>query len=163
MISVWDALSQQGRLPMPSLPSSLSPSHPPPPPPPTVWQRVASQISEHKYKYLAGGVGLVAATAFPAYYYLYAQHQQQQHERPFGIGTQARSEAVLLLGADPGTPGHALAKDLALRKGFIVIATVSSEEDVHPLEREASGWIKALVLNPVDVRINSYCAYSVLN
>lgn len=139
---------------MPSIPNPLSKSAAPPAPPPSFWQRSASRLQQHKY--LAGGLGL-ALTAVPAYLVyqrFYAGpplHRPEDTPRPFSIGS-TRSEAVLILGADPGSPGCALARDLT-RRGFVVFVTVSEESDVPQLERDVGGWLKAIVLNPTDVRL----------
>lgn len=60
-----------------------------------------------------------------------------------------RLEAVLVLGADPGTPGATIARDMA-RKGFVVLASVRRTSSVKTLEKDGRGWIKVLVLDPTD-------------
>lgn len=135
---------------MPSLPSAIRPA--PPPEPPSQWERITHQLSTHKY--LVGGVGLVVS-AVPAYYLckrMYPQSFTAPPARPLCNG-QIRLEAVLVLGADPGSPGFGLARDLAGRKNLIVLASVSSPADGQQLERGAGGWLKALVLDPTDVCI----------
>lgn len=65
---------------------------------------------------------------------------------PDGSG---RLEAILVLGADPGTPGATIARDLA-RKGFVVLASVRRTSSIKGLEKDGRGWIKVLVLDPAD-------------
>ncbi|KAK4053840.1 hypothetical protein OIV83_001496 [Microbotryomycetes sp. JL201] len=62
-------------------------------------------------------------------------------------GDEQRKEAVLVLGA------HGVAADLALdleQRGFVVIATVTNPRDVDALEKRSRGWIKVLVLDPLE-------------
>lgn len=67
-----------------------------------------------------------------------------------------RLEAVLVLGADPGTPGATIARDLA-RKGFVVLASVRRTSSVKGLEKDGRGWIKVLVLDPSEA--NSFAPF----
>ncbi|KAK4058807.1 hypothetical protein OIO90_000253 [Microbotryomycetes sp. JL221] len=63
-------------------------------------------------------------------------------------GDEQRREAVLVLGAQ-----NAIVADLALdleHRGFVVIATVSNPKHVDQLEKQSRGWIKVLVLDPVE-------------
>ena len=56
-----------------------------------------------------------------------------------------------MLGADNPV---ALPLILALeKKGFIIIASVASPEAVDELERAGKGYVKALVLDPYEVRL----------
>lgn len=143
-------------MPVPSLPAAIRPAAPLPPP--TPWEKFTSQLSQHKY--LVGGVGL-AVTAVPAWYiYRRVYPPPEVPSRPLCNGN-SRIEAVLVLGADLQTPGFALARDLALRKNFIVLATVTTPADGQQLERETNGWLKALVFNPVDVSIELNCQENV--
>lgn len=60
---------------------------------------------------------------------------------------------VVVLGGD--TPyGLPLILDLE-RKGYIVIASVSTPEAIEGLESRSKGYVKALVLNPSEVRPRS--------
>jgi len=58
-------------------------------------------------------------------------------------------ELLVVLGADPGTAGHQLALHLA-QLGYAVIASVSDAEMVSGLELEGLGWLKPLVLDPME-------------
>lgn len=59
----------------------------------------------------------------------------------------------MVLGGD--TPyGLPLVLDLE-KKGYIVIASVSTPEAVEGLESKSKGYVKALVLNPSEVRSRS--------
>ncbi|KAM0792351.1 hypothetical protein ACM66B_005031 [Microbotryomycetes sp. NB124-2] len=62
-------------------------------------------------------------------------------------GDEQRKEAVLVLGA------QGVAADLTLdleQRGFVVIATVTNPRDVDTLEKRSRGWIKVLVLDPLE-------------
>ncbi|MBW0521519.1 hypothetical protein O181_061234 [Austropuccinia psidii MF-1] len=65
----------------------------------------------------------------------------------YSSGGSTRLEAIIILGADPGSAGYQIAIHLA-QLGFIVIASVSKIEHVSILELEGLGWIKVLVLDP---------------
>lgn len=67
-----------------------------------------------------------------------------------------RGHAVLL-GADSPL-GHLVIHDLRAND-YIVIASVSTPESVSEVERLGKGFVKALVLDPTDVRehIDSLC------
>jgi hypothetical protein len=61
----------------------------------------------------------------------------------------------VVLGGD--TPyGLPLIQDLE-KKGYIVIASVSTPEAVDVLESKSRGFVKALVLNPSEVRHSCCC------
>ncbi|KAI8445270.1 hypothetical protein BY996DRAFT_6434745 [Phakopsora pachyrhizi] len=66
-----------------------------------------------------------------------------------------RLEALVLLGADPGSPAHLLSLHLA-SIGYVVIASVSRIEYVAQLEREGLGWVKALVLDHSTGQTNAF-------
>jgi len=64
-------------------------------------------------------------------------------------GEMTTPELLVVLGADPGTAGHQLALHLA-QLGYAVIASVSDAEMVSGLELEGLGWLKPLVLDPME-------------
>lgn len=73
--------------------------------------------------------------------------------RDSDIGTH--HSASVVLGADSPF-GLPLILDLE-KKGYIVIASVAIPEDVEPLEQQTQGYVKALVLDPYEVRLcNSF-------
>lgn len=49
------------------------------------------------------------------------------------------------------------------KKGYIVIASVATPEDVDPLERQTQGYVKALVLDPYEVRVICFRPLCCLN
>ena len=71
-------------------------------------------------------------------------------QRPAKADDLTRLEAVLVLGAEPGSLGHAIALDLE-KRGFVVIATASDRFQAREVEKSAQDYLKALVLDPTDV------------
>ncbi|KNZ56051.1 hypothetical protein VP01_2508g4 [Puccinia sorghi] len=70
-------------------------------------------------------------------------------------GDMAAPELLVVLGADPGTAGHQLALHLA-QLGYAVIASVSDAEMVSGLELEGLGWLKPLVLDPMEPQTSAF-------
>ena len=63
---------------------------------------------------------------------------------------QSHNQSSVVLGGD-----HPVALPLILaleKKGFIVIVSVATPEAVDELERAGKGYVKALVLDPFEVR-----------
>lgn len=160
-------------LPDAVLPQAPPPPPPPPPPPagPSSWPRaVASHAAHHPWTYTIAALGLSTTTA----YALYPQ-QTTRFLSPFlvrlvprallpdpkhrplrlvptehGVAHEVRKECVVVLGAH-SPHGRDLALDLE-RRGFVVVATVADPREVDVLEKLSRGWLKALVLDPNEVR-----------
>ena len=63
---------------------------------------------------------------------------------------QSHDQSSVVLGGD-----HPVALPLILaleKKGFIIVASVATPEAVDELERAGKGYVKALVLDPFEVR-----------
>lgn len=139
-----------------------------PPPPPTFLQTISIRAHKHPYASTALiasvplAVVLILKTAFPrlsARLYLGGfpsflpdswNRFQTITQRPAKADDLTRLEAVLVLGAEPGSLGHAIALDLE-RRGFVVIATASDRFQAREVEKSAQDYLKALVLDPTDV------------
>ncbi|KAG8880075.1 hypothetical protein FRB98_005343 [Tulasnella sp. 332] len=125
----------------------IPPPPPPPPPPPalTYGDRVIDWTGRNKYALIgAGVVGLGLAAG--GLTYMRARRvtgavQTKQHARQ-------GKEVVVVLGADSPF-GPLVVSDLRSR-GYIVIASVASEDAVADIEKIDRGFIKALVLDPYD-------------
>ncbi|KAG8873183.1 hypothetical protein FRB97_006978 [Tulasnella sp. 331] len=115
-----------------------------PPPAQTYSDLVKDWMGKNRYALIvAGVVGLALAVGRSAY--IWAKRmtdvvQAKQHVRD--------KEVVVILGADSPL-GPLIASDLR-SKGYIVMASVSSEEAVADIEMIDQGFINALVLNPCD-------------
>lgn len=160
----------------------------PPPPPPTAYERAIAHVRSRPILYSAlAGVTLslsslivainVSRSArssifahFPALRLLHLRdinsrtHRSRKAlpptPRPRLLADgKHRLEAVLILGCDYGSYGREVAKAFE-RKGFVVIATVSSASEIDDLERSGSGFIKAIPLDPVDV--STFRSHSVI-
>ncbi|KAF8643847.1 hypothetical protein AX16_008864 [Volvariella volvacea WC 439] len=121
----------------------------PPPPPPSLWARSTNLIQKHPWKVSAIAIGAVGIG-------ILAKHRARASRRRGvrKLGTQsvntptARKQVIVLLGGD--TPlGLSLIQELE-NKGYIIIATVSSEEAVESLERSCQGYVKAVVFDPIN-------------
>ncbi|KAL8293130.1 hypothetical protein RQP46_000824 [Phenoliferia psychrophenolica] len=168
LADVYGRVTQGGTLPpLPEFPSSWAPlplaPPPPPPPPSSALYRVEVQIRLHPYL----GAFLTTSALAGGSYYLFPNQFNRAILRPLTqllpvavlpessrparvVGpnqAELRKEVVLVLGADG--PARELALDLE-RRGFVVIATVSTPAECDVLERRSRGWIKALVLDPYE-------------
>lgn len=61
------------------------------------------------------------------------------------------SNLLVILGADAVPYGPSVVRDLQ-RNGYIVLASVFSGEAADDLERDTEGYVRALVLDPEEVR-----------
>ncbi|KAJ6525759.1 hypothetical protein B0H19DRAFT_1385952 [Mycena capillaripes] len=119
------------------------PPPPPPPPPPATWVEQSTEWV-HKNGKTAGIIaGGVLGTGLISYGAVY---MRTLRARRLKEKTNERRQVVVVLGGD--TP---LALPLILdleRKGYIVIASVSSADLGDSLERRCKGYVRALVLDP---------------
>ncbi|KAI5476196.1 short-chain dehydrogenase/reductase SDR family protein [Pseudohyphozyma bogoriensis] len=162
--TLFEKITQGGTLAsLPEIPK-FSAAPPPPPPPPA-----RSCFRPNKYHLLVAGTGVAGAVC-----YLYPNTVKKTvlpvvtpllrplkgfvpvallpaTDRPLktkGVhGEEICKEAVLVLGAEG--VGAELALDFE-RRGFVVIATVSSPAEVDVLEKKSRGWMKVLVLDSTD-------------
>jgi hypothetical protein len=148
---------------LPSLPISHSP---PPKIPPPVQRSALERLTSRPLITSLVATGIVGSSVFIFLYpprfianLPYVGQLVPRSRRPLPIpprprkasdGSGVRLEAVLVLGAERDTLARHIALDLEMR-GFVVLATVSSSEEVEGLEREGRGFIKGLSLDPADV------------
>lgn len=169
-----------GGLPLPSL-SKQPPTPPAPPAlPPTAWERLIRHIRLRPWFYaLLAGVPFTLTSTFLAVHYsspsvrsrifnhapflrsaylsVYSPSGRRRRralprtprprQSPDG---RTRLEAVLLLGCDSGSYGREVARAFE-KQGFVVVASVSSQDQVEELEKLGNGNIKAIVLDASDV------------
>lgn len=174
-------------LPLPSLPefaSSKKAHHVvlPPPPPPTLWARIVERWRARPYLYASVGGGVAILLAFTATVHLSpaARHwafTAMPFLKPIYIRTtsgkrplpqtprprlsadgRTRLEAVLILGCDAGSQGREVAKAFE-KRGFVVIASVSSVGQIDELERCGNGFIKAIALDTSNVGTKGQTTY----
>ncbi|KAH9483940.1 hypothetical protein JR316_0003418 [Psilocybe cubensis] len=156
---LWIDISRYGPG-MPGFPEVTIPSlgdfqvPPPPPPQPTVPSNWVSQstdwIGRHPWK--ASGIvfGVVGAGLLVGYRdtLLRRQNQKAFHVAKKAQSSTERRQIVVVLGGD--TP-YALPLIIDLeKKGYIVIASVSTPEAVDTLEASCQGYVKAHVLDPFE-------------
>ncbi|GAA97869.1 uncharacterized protein L969DRAFT_52539 [Mixia osmundae IAM 14324] len=173
---VVDHLSLHGTLPMPGLPhlpSSKSVKIPirSAPEPPRQLSRYESFVGLIKHRpYLWTLVFTSALAGTTTYLWIFKPHllaslpligdrlplDRSKRVAPLSVrrvrprisaGTDQRLEAVIVLGCDRGTLGRSIALFLE-QSGFIVIASVSQQDDVKVLESESQGYLKAVYLDP---------------
>ncbi|KAI6028508.1 hypothetical protein F5J12DRAFT_383037 [Pisolithus orientalis] len=122
-----------------------APPPPPPPPPKSLIEKTGDWLKDHPW-IVSGlvlstlGISLVAGCRV-----ISAKHTFRRRIKPTTTVSEKR-QVVVVLGSD-----HPLALPLILeleKKGYIVIASVSSAEAVGPLEARGHGFVRALVLDP---------------
>lgn len=161
-------------LPLPSLPEFASPKRSqavlPPPPPPTLWARIEDRLSARPYLYgcIGGGSAVLLTFVATVHFspaarhwvfgtmpflkpvYLRATSSRRalpQTPRPrLSADGRTRLEAVIVLGCDAGSHGREVARAFE-KKGFVVVASVSSVGQIDELERCGNGYIKAIALD----------------
>lgn len=171
---LWLDIARYGP-PIPSFPAMhvpvlgdfhLPPPPPPPPPPSNLsWLRESADWTR-QHPWTMSGIVLVGASLMVGYRSAHARRRNEQyrvksqsHERRQVVGasnlilscryTSKGSQPVVLGGDTP------LALPLILyleAKGYIVIASVSTPEAVQLLEQQCQGYVRALVLDPYEVR-----------
>ncbi|KAJ7164781.1 hypothetical protein C8R43DRAFT_988485 [Mycena crocata] len=147
---LWADITRYG--PIPSfpdvhLPGGLGdfeiPPPPPPPPPPTFIEQSTEWIHKNPKQtvgIVAAGVASVGLISYGAVY------MRNLRARRLRGKTNERRQVVVVLGGDTS-----LALPLILdleKKGYIVIASVSSADYGDNLERRCQGYVRALVLDP---------------
>ncbi|KAF9469250.1 hypothetical protein BDZ94DRAFT_1303744 [Collybia nuda] len=120
---------------------------PPPPPPPSTHVTWLNQsvhwAGQHPWKVSGIAVGVVGASLLVGYR---AMDTRKRNRYRVKAESKERRQVVVVLGGD--TP---LALPLILgleKKGYIVIASVSTPEAVSALEQRCEGYVRALVLDP---------------
>ncbi|EPQ57977.1 hypothetical protein GLOTRDRAFT_136789 [Gloeophyllum trabeum ATCC 11539] len=135
---------------LPSLGDFEIPPRPPPPPPPppkSAIEKSFDWISDHPKTTAGIAVGLAGAGLWVGYGSFVAR---TYHKRGKRVQTRAdeRRQVVVVLGGD--TPlGLPLILELE-KQGFIVITSVSTQEGVDDIEHKCHGFVRALVLDPLE-------------
>ncbi|KAK0239750.1 hypothetical protein EDD85DRAFT_823179 [Armillaria nabsnona] len=122
------------------------PPPPPPPPPPATWvENTADWIERNPWTTGGIAVGVVGTGLLVGYGGVYMRTVRARRLK--ALATEKRQVVVVLGGDAPlGLP---LISDLE-RKGYIVIASVSTPEAADLLERQSHGFVRALVLDPTE-------------
>ncbi|KAF7338038.1 Protein kinase domain-containing protein [Mycena venus] len=150
---VWIDITRYGP-PIPSFPDvhlpgglgdfEIPPPPPPPPPAHTTWIEQSTEWISNNPRRTAG---IIAGSVLGAGLISYgAVYMRTLRARRLKEKTNERRQVVVVLGGD--TP---LALPLILdleKKGYIVIASVSSADFGDNLERRCKGYVRALVLDP---------------
>ncbi|KAF8965227.1 hypothetical protein BDZ97DRAFT_1699675 [Flammula alnicola] len=133
---------------VPTLGDFQVPPPPPPPPEPSSWvSQSADWVGRHPWKTSGIVVGVVGAGLLVGYRDVFVRRTGHLHHARKAQPTERR-QIVVVLGGD--TP-YALPLILELeKKGYIVIASVSTPEGVEALEARCQGYVKAHVLDPFE-------------
>ena len=133
----------------------VPPPPPPPPPPQTLFDRTADWVADHPWTTVGLGVGVVGAGLLVGYATpRFTRHRARVGARRHAAATSGalseRRQVVIVLGGDSPL-GLPLVLDLE-KKGYIVITSVSTPEAVNEVESRCHGYVRALVLDPTEVR-----------
>ncbi|KAJ7510173.1 hypothetical protein B0H11DRAFT_1790392 [Mycena galericulata] len=147
---LWLDITRYGP-PMPSFPDVHLPGRlgdfeipaPPPPPPPASWIEQSTGWIDKNPKQTAGIVAAVVGTGLISYGTVYMRTLKARRLKE---KSNERRQVVVVLGGDVPL-ALPLIIDLE-RKGYIVIASVSSPDFGENLERRCQGYVRALVLDP---------------
>ncbi|GLB34778.1 putative fungal family of unknown function (DUF1776) [Lyophyllum shimeji] len=133
---------------LPALGDFQVPPPPPPPPPPvhlSLLNRSWTWTTRHPWAASGLAVGVVGGSLLVGYG---AFHVKKRNHYRVKAQSQERRQVVVVLGGD--TP-FALPLILDLEaKGYIIIASVSTPEAVSVLEQKCHGYLRALVLDPLE-------------
>ncbi|KAI6045545.1 hypothetical protein EDC04DRAFT_3053877 [Pisolithus marmoratus] len=122
-----------------------APPPPPPPPPKSLIEKTGDWLKDHSWVVSGLILSTLGLGLFAGYRAISAKHAFRRRIKP-STTVPDRRQVVVVLGSD-----HPLALPLILeleKKGYIVIASVSSAEAVGPLEAKGHGFVRALVLDP---------------
>ncbi|KAK0484044.1 hypothetical protein IW261DRAFT_1466403 [Armillaria novae-zelandiae] len=123
----------------------VPPPPPPPPPPPTWVENTADWIERNPWTTGGITVGVVGTGLLVGYGGVYLRTVRARKLKALAT---AKRQVVVVLGGDAPL-GLPLISDLE-RKGYIVIASVSTPEAADLLERQSHGFVRALVLDPTE-------------
>lgn len=161
---------------IPSLGDFQVPLPPPPPPPPSksFWEKSVDCVYDHPWTASSICAGIISVGLFVGYTTARggvstrlraagrAGASSSERRRVVGMcalfehvknGPKGAVGPVVVLGGD--TPlAFPLILDLE-KKGFIVVASVATPEAADELEGRCNGYVRALVLDPVEVKFRS--------
>ncbi|KAI6005844.1 hypothetical protein EDD15DRAFT_2427094 [Pisolithus albus] len=126
-------------------PFELPAPPPPPPPPKSLIEKTGDCLKDHSWIVSGLVLSTLGFGLFVGYRAISAKHAFRRRIKSTTTVPEKR-QVVVVLGGD-----HPLALPLILeleRKGYIVIASVSSADAVSPLEAKGHGFVRALVLDP---------------
>ncbi|KZT69751.1 hypothetical protein DAEQUDRAFT_709459 [Daedalea quercina L-15889] len=159
---LWEDVSRFGPQSLPPLPDlhipglgafEVPPPPPPPPPPPaqSFLQHTANWVADHPWTTAGITIGAVGTGLLVGYGYY---HTGSATVRVRATATSDRRQVVVVLGGDAPS---ALPLILELeKKGYVVIASVSTPEAVAEIERNCHGYVRALVLDPSEPGTTPY-------
>ncbi|KAI0080504.1 hypothetical protein K474DRAFT_1657631 [Panus rudis PR-1116 ss-1] len=155
---LWEDVSRFGPQALPPLPEihipglgtfEVPPPPPPPPPPKSLWEKSADWAVEHKWATISIGLGILGLGVLGSYTAIQWKGSVRSRKNLRAkASSNERKQVVVVLGGDSafGTP---LVSDLEA-KGYIVIATVSTPEAAEKIESLSHGYVRALVVNPLE-------------
>ncbi|KAJ2967894.1 hypothetical protein NUW54_g13373 [Trametes sanguinea] len=156
---LWQDVLRHSPQAMPALKGlgafEVPPPPPPPPPPKSFWENSADWVADHPWTTAGIGVGIIGTGLLVGY----ASPQIRRRARVgakkhASAASTERRQVVVVLGGD--TPlGLPLIYDLE-KKGYIVIASVSTPEAVEQIESRSHGYVRALVLDPNEPQMIPY-------
>ncbi|PFH54259.1 hypothetical protein AMATHDRAFT_53151 [Amanita thiersii Skay4041] len=135
---------------LPALGDFQIPPPPPPPPPPhsSTWlDKPFDWVTRHPWKISGLVIGVVGTgLLFVGYSRSYTSRRRGLGPSTTKVQTHDRRQVVVVLGGDTL---YALPLIVALEKrGYIIIASVSTPEACTVLESKCQGYVRALVLDP---------------
>ncbi|OSD08344.1 hypothetical protein PYCCODRAFT_1356478 [Trametes coccinea BRFM310] len=156
---LWQDVLRHSPQAMPTLKGlgafEVPPPPPPPPPPKSFWENSTDWVADHPWTTAGIGVGIIGTGLLVGY----ASPQIRRRARvgakkhPSAASTERR-QVVVVLGGDTSL-GLPLVYDLE-KKGYIVIASVSTPEAVEQIESKSHGYVRALVLDPNEPQMIPY-------
>ncbi|KAJ4466351.1 hypothetical protein C8R41DRAFT_926093 [Lentinula lateritia] len=121
---------------------------PPPPPLPISWGEKSRDWVEN-HPWILGSIVVVGLGVGTGLLAGYRYHRAGRRSRSRPEHSHSRRQVVVVLGGD-SPYGLPLILNLEA-KGYIVITSVSSTENVEDLERKSHGFVRALVLDPAHI------------
>ncbi|KAH9900876.1 hypothetical protein C8Q73DRAFT_637494 [Cubamyces lactineus] len=162
---LWQDVLRHSPQAMPALKGlgafEVPPPPPPPPPPKSLWENSADWFADHPWTAAGITVGLIGSSLLVGYAYPHARRRARVGAKRHGQATNGERRQVvgafcllLVLGGDSPL-GIPLIQDLE-KKGYVVIASVSTPEAVEQIESKCHGFVRALVLDPTEPEMIPY-------
>ncbi|EMD37938.1 hypothetical protein CERSUDRAFT_113080 [Gelatoporia subvermispora B] len=123
----------------------VPPPPPPPPPPRTFWDKSADWVAEHPWRTAGIGIGIVGASLLVGYGSIKFVNSTRAKKVKLTSSGETK-QVIIVLGGDVAS-GLPLILELE-KKGYIVIASVSTPEAADKIEQACNGYVRALVLDP---------------
>ncbi|KAI0332567.1 hypothetical protein GY45DRAFT_1246518 [Cubamyces sp. BRFM 1775] len=159
---LWQDVLRHSPQAMPALKGlgafEVPPPPPPPPPPKSLWENTADWFSDHPWTTAGITVGLIGSSLLVGYAYPHARRRARVGAKRHGQAANGERRQVVgacfVLGGDSPL-GIPLIQDLE-KKGYVVIASVSTPEAVEQIESKCHGYVRALVLDPTEPEMIPY-------